>query len=184
MSKSKAKVVEVAPLLKLDLGCGLKIQEGFIGVDIRSYGDLPIVKVDLRKKWPWKDNSVDEIYCAQFLEHLEPMERVHFANETYRVLKPNCKATIITPYWGSMRAYGDMTHKWPPVSEFWYLYLDKAWRDKEAPHSVEYKCDFEIGWGHNPNAVFQGRNDDYVRNAVNHWLNGANDLIAFITPRK
>ena len=41
-----------------------------------------------------------------------------------------------------------MTHKWPPISEFWFNYLVRKWRDEHAPHSDVkfnpdgYSCDF------------------------------------------
>ena len=132
--------------LKLDLGCGIHKQVGFHGVDVRKFEGVDTV-ADLRKKWPWRDNSVAEVHCSHFVEHLTAPERIHFVNELHRVMEKGAKATIITPHWASCRAYGDLTHQWPPVSEFWWYYLSKSWRegtkeqdykDANAPHNDGY----------------------------------------------
>lgn len=145
--------------MKLDLGCGKNKKEGFVGVDSISfpgvdvvadlvkpilkplpdhlveYADLLERKAEGFENWPWDDSSVDEAHASHFVEHLRPRERIHFSNELYRVLQPGAKATIIVPHWKSCRAYGDMTHTWPPVSEFWFYYLKKEWRLQNAPHN-------------------------------------------------
>jgi len=128
--------------LKLDLGCGPRKRQGFLGVDVRSFPGVDVV-ADLTQRWPWADASVGEVFCSHFVEHLEARERIHFANELHRVLVPGGRATLITPYWASTIAYGDLTHKWPPVTEAWYPYLNRAWREQAAPHNDEYTCDFD-----------------------------------------
>jgi len=116
-------VVEEKPaLLKLNLGCGRDIRkDGWTNVDSRKFDGVDQV-VDLAAHrnyqgdsmgfapWPWADDSVEEIHMSHVLEHFTADERVHIANEMYRVLMPGGKATIITPHWASHRAYGDPTH--------------------------------------------------------------------------
>lgn len=185
MSK-KNKVQE--EVLKLDFGCGKNKKEGFKGVDSIKFDGVDFVQ-DLTKKWQWKDSSVDEAHCSHFIEHLEARERVHFMNELYRVLKKGAKATIITPSWSSNRAYGDMTHKWPPVSEMWFYYLSKEWRKANCPHDdVEfnkdgYSCDFEATWGYSLHPQIQPRNQDYQMHALTFWKEAAQDIIATITKK-
>jgi predicted SAM-dependent methyltransferase len=106
----KKKLVLAAPRaeLKLDLGCGQHPKEGFEGVDL--YASQAKHKIDLFK-FPWrdfKDNSVDEIYCSHFLEHIPAREietrdlndpkrtdflgqdmLFAFMDECYRILKPH-----------------------------------------------------------------------------------------------
>jgi len=143
---------EAALGLRIDIGCGKNKREGFLGVDQFAMDGVDVV-MDVRQRWPWDDNSVDEAHCSHFLEHLTGNERVVFMNELYRVLKPDAKATIITPHWGSQRAYGDFTHQWPPVSEMFYAYLSSDWRSSQAPHtdsrwnSAGYSCNFECTYG-------------------------------------
>lgn len=121
--------------IKLDFGCGANKRPGFVGVDIINFPGVDQV-VDLLKPWPWKDSSVEEAHTSHFIEHLDGKERIHFANELYRVLIPDGKCQVIVPHWASCRAYGDPSHKWPPVSEFWFYYLSREWRlgaEKECP---------------------------------------------------
>lgn len=146
--KANPEPVKAGPL-KLDLGAGKTKRDGFIPVDVRKFDD-DVVVVDLaHDPWPWKDNSVDEVFSSHMLEHLDAEDRAHFANELYRVLKPapagatEPKATFVTPHWASARAYGDPTHKWPPICEYTFAYWNKAWRDLNAPHDDVYTCDFE-----------------------------------------
>jgi hypothetical protein len=193
----KKKNAEVKSI-KLDLGCGKNKKEGFLGVDSIKFPGVDIVQ-DLTKKWQWEDNSVDEVHASHFVEHLEARQRVHFVNELYRVLKPGKRdsggkpiegfATIITPSWCSNRAYGDMTHKWPPVSEMWYYYLLKEWRTNNCPHDDidfnkdGYSCNFDASWGYvlHPNIV--SRNQEYQQNALTFWKEAAQDIIATLVKR-
>jgi predicted SAM-dependent methyltransferase len=145
--------------IKLDLGCGINKREGFTGVDSLKLKGVDIV-ADLTKKWPWKDSSVDEIHMSHTLEHFTQEERIHVMNEMYRVLKPveydaagqavKGKATIITPYLFSDRAYGDPTQKWPAIGDWFYLYLNQEWRNGNAPH-VDFKHN-KKGEPNGPNA--------------------------------
>lgn len=174
-----AKLKAVPAPLKLDLGCGKNPREGFIGVDCRDFGQA--ITADLRKRWPWKDGSVEEAHCSHFVEHLTAPERIHFVNELYRVLKPDGKCQLIVPSWSSCRAYGDLTHQWPPVSEFWFYYLDKSWREQNAPHNDGYKCNFLATWGYSLHPHLQPRNQEYQQHALQFWKEAAQDIICTLT---
>jgi SAM-dependent methyltransferase len=174
--QKKQRAAAKAAELKLDFGCGKNPREGFEGVDVIDFGQKH--KVDLTKKWPWKDASVDEAHASHFVEHLTPEERIHFVNELHRVLKPGARCQVITPHWASMRAYGDLTHKWPPVSEFWFYYLSAEWRKVNAPHNDGYTCDFEVTWGHTLHPSLAGRNQEYIVNALTFDKEAAQDTIA------
>lgn len=178
MVKAKRKA---APLLKLDLGCGKNPREGFDGVDIRDFGQR--FHVDLRRPWPWKNGSVAEAHSSHFVEHLTAPERIHFANELYRVLVPGGKAQIITPHWASCRAYGDLTHQWPPVSEFWFYYLSKEWREANAPHNDGYTCDFEATGGYSMHPALAVRNEEFQQFALNNYKEAAQDMITTLVKR-
>jgi SAM-dependent methyltransferase len=172
-----AKKAKKVQLLKLDLGCGKNRQPGFIGVDIREFDGVDQV-VDLRKGWPWADGSVEAVHCSHFVEHLTADARIHFVNELYRVLVPGGTAQIIVPHWNSHRAYGDLTHQWPPVSEMWFFYLNKEWRAANAPHNDAYTCDFETTWGYSLRADLNTRNAEYQQYAIANFKDAAQDIIA------
>ncbi len=189
--------------MKIDIGCGPnKKGPDWIGVDRVKFPNVDVV-CDLAarndvmivgappplpfKPWPFESNSVDEVHCSHFVEHLEARERVHFANELFRILKPGAKALIITPHWSSNRAYGDMTHKWPPVSEMWAYYLKREWRKANAPHDdIEwspdgYSCDFEVGWGYSLRQDVTVRNQEYQAYAMTNYKDVCQDWIATLT---
>lgn len=164
--------------MKLDIGCGPNKKEGFHGVDFMPFGDKVDTVMDIRKTpWPWKDGSVEEVHCSHFLEHLTGEERIPFFNELYRVMKPDAKATIVVPHWSSGRAYGDFTHKWPPVVEFSFYYLSREWRAANAPH-VGLDCNFEVTWGHTLAAPWNLKPPEVQAFAVNHYREVAQDMIA------
>lgn len=167
--------------IRLDLGCGRNKREGFTGVDAIKFPNVDLV-ADLRKKWPWKDGEVSEVHSSHFLEHLTGDERTHFYNELYRVMKKDGKAQIIVPHWSSGRAYGDLTHQWPPVVEFSFYYLSKDWRDANAPHST-LSCDFAATWGYSIAPAWQTRNQETQMFAANHYREVAQDMICTLTKR-
>jgi len=171
---------EKAPL-KLDLGCGKNKKEGFFGVDVEKFPGVDMV-FDLTNPWPWEDESVDEIHCSHFIEHFDSVDRAHIVNEAYRVLKPGGKMTLIAPHCFSERAYGDPSHKWPPVSSFWFFYLNKEWRDREAPHTNKfYKCNFRVTWGYSLNPGLEARNQETQSFAVTWYVNSIMDIHATMT---
>lgn len=169
-------------LLKLDLGCGkgAGTPEGFLKVDKDKHPGVR--QVDLRKRWPWKANTVDEVHAAYLLPFLTPKERIHFVNELYRVLKPGAKATIIGGCWSACKSMGDLSTHWPPVSEAWFCRLNKAWRDAQNYNDPDgYTCNFDhtIGYGLHPALV--SRNQEYQQHAVSFWKEAAQDMVATLT---
>lgn len=169
--------------LRLDLGCGPNPREGFEGVDCRQYDGKVRHIVDLtRIPWPWASNSVAEVHASHFIEHLDATERVNFANELYRILVPGGKCSIIVPHWSSCRAYGDMTHKWPPVCEFWFYYLKKEWRDANAPHNDQlYTCNFDAVWGYALHPDLLVRSQEAQQYAIAWHKEACQDMMATLT---
>jgi len=184
MAKARLKPVPQPKLTRLDLGCGPNKREGFAGVDILPFDGKVDHVYDLRKiPWPWKSDSVDEAHSSHFVEHLTGAERIGFFNELHRVLHKDAKATIIVPHWSSGRAYGDVTHQWPPVVEFFWYYLDNGWRAANAPH-VGFNCDFLATWGYSVAPTWQTRNQETQIFALNHYREVAQDMICTLQARK
>jgi hypothetical protein len=182
MKRSKLKPVEVTVPLKLDLGCGKNKQPGFHGVDVLKFDGVDTV-LDLSSgSWPWADNSIDEVHSSHFVEHLESPQRVHFFNELYRVLRDGAKATIIVPHWSNERAYGDPTHKWPPVVGFFWYYMSREWRASNAPHTG-LTCNFEAQWGPTFGPPWTLKNPEMQSFAMNHYINAAQDMVSTLTKR-
>ena len=174
---------------KLDFGCGPNKKEGFTGVDSIMFKGVDVVMDVTKSPWPWEDNSIEEAHASHFLEHLTAQERITFVNELYRVLKPDAKCTIIVPHWASCRAYGDPTHQWPPVSEFWFYYLNKEWRANNAPHTDAanipngFKVHFEATWGYSLREDLMTRNQEFQQFAVANYKEVCQDIMATIIKR-
>lgn len=189
VAKELSKNDEPAPLVKLNLGAGKSRIDGFLSVDEIPFDGLDVV-ADLREPWPWDENAVSEIHMSHVLEHFTGDERVHIFNEMFRVLIPGGTAKIITPHWASQRAYGDFTHKWPPVSEFLYYYLWKEWRVVNAPHcDIEfnpkgYNCDFSWAGGYGLHPEINGWNAERQQYAQKWYKEVCTDTMMTITSSK
>jgi SAM-dependent methyltransferase len=170
-------------MVKIDIGCGKTKAEGWIGLDVRPFPGVDHVMNAGTDRWPFDDGTVDEAKASHFVEHLKPAERIHFANELYRVLKKDGKCQVVTPHWNSGRAFGDLTHEWPPVSEMWFYYLKREWREANAPHNDAYTCDFDSTWGYSMHPSLATRNAEYQQHAVQWFKESALDIIATVVKR-
>jgi SAM-dependent methyltransferase len=96
-------------MIKLNLGCGRKPKKGYINVDKVKVEGVDKVH-DLNKfPYPFKDNSVDEVYSREALNHLDNFTKV--MEEIYRILKPNGKAVIIFCHFSNPDPNLDFTTK-------------------------------------------------------------------------
>jgi SAM-dependent methyltransferase len=82
--------------LKIDLGCGNAKREGFLGLD-----NFPGEQVDhvldlTADRFPFDDDSVDAVFSAHFLEHIE--EPNHVFAEIGRVCRDGASIEFWTPY--------------------------------------------------------------------------------------
>lgn len=73
--------------MKLHLGCGYKILDGYINVDIRPETGCQIID-DVKILSNFENNSADEIYACHVLEHFGRHEYVSVLQKWYNVLKP------------------------------------------------------------------------------------------------
>ena len=82
--------------MKLDLGCGTLQHKGYIGMDIKDFGQ-EIVR-DATRGLPFADNTLDVVYTHHFLEHIAQGEDLQFVlEECYRTLKNGGKLVIYAP---------------------------------------------------------------------------------------
>lgn len=82
-------------VIKLHLGCGPHILEGWKNYDIHPGPGG--VALDLRGPLREASESVDYIFCEHFLEHLTRAEGQAFFRECFRVLKPGGVLRVSTP---------------------------------------------------------------------------------------
>jgi len=94
---------------KLNLGAGTDIRDGYINHDISCLADIDIVHNLNDYPWPWDAGSCDEIVANDVIEHLDDF--MLFMEEAYRILVPGGILKISVPYWNSVSAHADPTHK-------------------------------------------------------------------------
>ena len=123
---------------KLDLGCGNRKHEGYIGIDFEYKEGVDIVR-DLEKGLPFDDESIDEIFASHILEHLKELNFV--MEECFRVLKKNGIMRIIVPHAATLEAIRDPSHV-RFINEQTFHYFTQPWATQEA--NFKTKCDFEI----------------------------------------
>ena len=103
MNKEKQKYI------KLDIGCGQNKKLGFKGLDKIKMIGVDIV-CDLEKeKMPINDSSVQETFSMHFLEHTNNLVQV--MEEIWRVSTNGARVVLAVPYYNSIGAYRDPTHK-------------------------------------------------------------------------
>jgi hypothetical protein len=220
IGEAKPPKLALAPppkLVRLDLGCGnhhaghpkdgppvpnCKQCEGFEGVDIADLEGIAYPKVNLWKfPWPWADDSVDEIFCSHFVEHVpacywnpghdsiaETYTAIpegpdsqdlffRFFDECWRVLKHEGLMTVIVPALKSDRAFQDPTHR-QFISEPRFMYL---WKDARVSMNLGHyntRCNFVSDIGHTVPEVETTKSGEASANRHNHYWNCTHDHVA------
>ena len=101
--------------MKLNLGCGSKILDGYVNVDKYSYYKPDVIH-DLEKfPYPFEDNSIDEIFLSHVLEHIgqSPEIFMKIIKEFYRICHDNSLIKIIVPHPRHDDFISDPTHVRP-----------------------------------------------------------------------
>ena len=95
-------------MILLDIGCGRDKKSGYIGVDKVKLPGVDII-CDIEHGLPFKDDSIGGIRVIQVLEHVKDLILV--MEEFGRVCKNGAKIEILVPYWNSVGAFRDPTHR-------------------------------------------------------------------------
>lgn len=191
--------------VKLDLGCGQTPKEGFEGVDVRGGKAKHVVDL-FRFPWPFKDDSVDEIYCAHLLEHV-PAREVEgrdivappnatgleinplwqaaigqdmlfaFMDECHRIMKKDAWMNIVVPSGRSSRAFWDPTHRRFFMQET-FLYFNAEWRKINNLDHYRVACNFGVDVGQVIPTDEGLRSDEVQKMRFMHYWNTTYDWIA------
>ena len=179
--KQSKKLTETE--LKLNLACGKTRLDGCVNVDIIRREAVDKVCDLTSAPWPWKSNSVAEIFCTYFFNYLDGYERNKLMDECWRVLKPEGTLQIKVPHWSSMRSTCDPFYKWPPISEVSFMVYNKEWRERNEQDHYPIKCDFDYSYGYGLDPALNTRSDDYKQTAVKHYNNAVLDLLVTLKKR-
>ena len=137
--------------MKLNLGCGDKILEGYVNVDVAESraGRQPDVLCDLHHLKPFDTNVADEILSVHVVEHFWRWEVVAVLKEWVRVLKPGGRMVLECPNLKSacetFLANPDL-HAGPGLEgqrSMWVFYGDPSWTDPLMVHR----------WGYTPQSL-------------------------------
>ena len=140
-------------MIKINLGCGDKILDGYVNVDVvnQRAGKVPDVICDIKKLDKFDSNYADEVMAIHVVEHFDRWEIVEILREWVRILKPGGKLILECPNLESAckeflkdpinnaksNQHGQRT--------MWVFYGDPSWRDPLMMHK----------WGYTPRSLAQ-----------------------------
>ena len=110
--------------MKINLGAGNDIQEGWVNHDIKAHREEIKVIFDLNNfPYPIEDEYYDEVRAWDVIEHLD--EPLKVMDEIHRILKPNGIFTAKACGWENPNYWVDITHKHGfDIKSFDYLVSD------------------------------------------------------------
>lgn len=195
-AQKKPKLHVPEPTLKLDLGCGQNCKEGFEGVDL--YAPNAKHRFDLwsGERWPFDDNSIDELFSSHTIEHIEGGNRwetysgqrnlfFFFFEEAWRIAKPGAVFSLQWPALQSVRAFMDPTHC-RAIPQQMMLYLDKNWLEmQKLSHCTTKACDWVFESGGSSCSIENGKQPAEVQTrwSTTQW-NFSDDYFATLRARK
>jgi predicted SAM-dependent methyltransferase len=83
--------------LKLNIGAGPGVVEGWINADLQPEADADVMPMDATAPWPFADGSAEAINSEHFLEHIDPSLAGFYFQEAFRVLRPGGVIRTSTP---------------------------------------------------------------------------------------
>lgn len=134
---------------RLNLGCGDKVLEGFINVDVAPArkGNEPDIISDIKNLSVIEDNYADEVMAIHVVEHFYYWEVFDLLKEWKRVLKPGGKIILECP---NILHAAKMLLKNPSeatsstaAASMWVMYGDPGWKDPLMCHR----------WGYSPDSL-------------------------------
>jgi ubiquinone/menaquinone biosynthesis C-methylase UbiE len=118
--------------MQLEIGCGKRKKEGYIGVDIIKHPDVDYTLNLNTHVLPFNDNTVDEIFSGHCLEHLTPQGFLFCLDEMYRVSKPDAKWRIEVPYSNTTGSTANPYHTNNIFNEWTFYFFSPHLGPKEA----------------------------------------------------
>lgn len=109
----------VSPV-KINLGCGSDILEGYVNVDCTSLPGVDVVHDLDTGPWPFFDEMFVEIRAYDVFEHVN--DPLLFMFECGRLLEPDGLLELHVTHWQTENAFTDPTHKrfcTPSTFDYW-----------------------------------------------------------------
>jgi len=170
-------------LLRVNLACGQNKKDGYIGIDSVKTNVTDIVHDLMTFPWPLEDDSVYEMECSHFVEHI-PIQLIDgsfgmnkFMDEVWRVLMPGGTIHIMCPYYTSMRAWQDPTHTRAITDVTFTYYNKKQVEAMKMDHYAGMKCNFEqVSRKHYITPEYEAMADEARTYAMKHYWNVVADI--------
>lgn len=97
--------------MKINLGAGNHIEEGFVNHDLKKHRPEIDVAWDLNVlPWPWEDETADQICSMTVFEHLD-IDLVAALDECWRILRPGGILYVKLPNAYDAEQWADPTHR-------------------------------------------------------------------------
>lgn len=146
---------------KLHIGCGKKILNGWINLDIMGLPGVDVI-ADLddckAKPLPFKDNTFSEIRGEHVIEHIK--DTLSMMQELHRISKPDARAIFVCPYGSSDDAFEDPTHVRPYFegsfgyfSQPFYWLADYGYKGDWQPIRILLSVDTKANVGKSANQI-------------------------------
>ena len=150
-SEPTAPSIPPAAQVRLNLGCGDKVLDGYVNVDVveSRAGRRPDVLSDLRRLDVFPDDHADEVMAIHVVEHFWRWEVEAVLREWIRILKPGGRMVLECPNLEAACAefLRDPDRCSGPGREgqttMWVFYGDPAWQDPLMVHR----------WGYTPGSL-------------------------------
>ena len=95
--------------MKLNLGCGDQIKEGYVNLDIIPFKGVDVLHDMNKFPYPFKDNTFEEVIAVHVLEHTQDLFKT--MQELFRICKDKAILKIIVPHYTHSTAFTCPDHK-------------------------------------------------------------------------
>jgi len=97
---------------RLNIGCGKNWMDfkGYVGIDIKSFGQKYVQNLEKAGLRGIEDESVSHIISNHILEHIHQDRIIFVLNECFRVMMKGGRMEIKVPRDGTIEAVADPTH--------------------------------------------------------------------------
>ncbi len=129
----------------LNLGCGSQRYPNVTGIDIIKSAGADIVHDLDKTPWPIASSSVDATLAFHILEHVADLP--HVMEEIHRISKPEARLIVEVPYFRSVLAYQDPTHRRFFTTRTFDYFSQKTKFGSYKYANADFEVsDFWLGW--------------------------------------
>jgi SAM-dependent methyltransferase len=122
--------------VRLNLGCGTDVREGFVNLDHIALPGVDVVHDLSTGTLPFEDGVFDEVICKDVLEHLD---YVPVLREVHRVMRPGGLLHVESPHFTSIAVPLDPTHRTAFSVDTLRFFCDEPDHDQVRTYYFDWK---------------------------------------------